>query len=131
MPVHALDQNGILRITVDGDYTSEELRRVGARALDAWSAPAPVRVFLDFSGAAGLDRKPARDVHGTAAFFADRRGLVDRVAILAPGDLAYGLMRMGAALSQRDGLRTEVFRTSAEAQAWLDAPPDPDAADVG
>ncbi|MEQ9399985.1 MAG: hypothetical protein RJQ04_12560 [Longimicrobiales bacterium] len=122
MPVHARTIDGLIHLVVDGDYTSEELRRVGAAAVDG-AEQRPVSVFLDLSGAAGLGKKTPADLRGTAAFFGARRDRLGRVAILAPTDVGYGLMRMGAAFGGADGLDVQAFRTRAESLAWLEAAP--------
>ena len=41
------------------------------------------------------------------------------VAIVAPSDLSYGMSRMWEALVEQFGWATHVFRTRAEAVAWL------------
>ncbi|MEQ8329476.1 MAG: STAS/SEC14 domain-containing protein [Longimicrobiales bacterium] len=122
MPVHARTIDGLIHLVVDGDYTSEELRRVGAAAVDGATAPR-TSVFVDFSGAAGLHRKTPADLRTTAAFFGSRRERLGRVAVLAPTDVGYGLMRMGAAFGDADGLAVQAFRTRAEALAWLRSDP--------
>ena len=118
MPVHARTIDGLIHLIVDGDYTSEELRRVGAGAVDG-AGEHRVSVFRDLSGAAGLSRKTPADLRATAAFFGARRDRLGRVAILAPTDVGYGLMRMGAAFGGADGLDVQVFRTRKEALDWL------------
>lgn len=120
MPVHAHEENGVLHITVDGSYTSDELRRVGADALDGAEAPMPV--FLDLSRAAGLADRSSGEFRVTAAFFTERAAQMTRVAILAPDDLTYGLMRMGAAFAEAGGLRVKAFRVRAGALAWIHEP---------
>jgi hypothetical protein len=41
------------------------------------------------------------------------------VAILAPDDLAFGLMRAASVFLDAQGLDAEVFRSEDEARAWL------------
>jgi hypothetical protein len=41
------------------------------------------------------------------------------VAVVAPGDEAFGLARMWQALTETTGWQTEVFRTQKEAASWL------------
>jgi len=41
------------------------------------------------------------------------------VAVVAPGDLAFGLARMWEAFAEVTGWTTHVFRSRAEAEAWL------------
>lgn len=118
MPVHASVVGGILEVVIDGDYTSAEVRRVGSAALDGAAGPMPV--FMDFSGAAGMGRRDPADLRETTTFLAARKAQFSRVAILAPSDAAYGLMRMASAFAGGEGLHVEVVRTRAEAMEWLE-----------
>jgi len=119
MPVFTRVENGILNVIVDGDYTSAELQRVGAAALEAEAGSGPIPTLLDLSGAAGLSARSSESVRETAQFFAAHKELMRRVAIIAPGDLAFGLMRMAGVVAGFGGLETEPFRTKAEALSWL------------
>jgi len=50
--------------------------------------------------------------------------IMRKVAILAPSDLSFGMMRMLAAMRERPGLVLDVFRDLEEAKAWLGLPAD-------
>ncbi len=119
MPVVPRIHKDHLEFILDGDFTSDEVRRKGEEALESPELSRPVRVLLDYSGAAGLQKKKSEDLRETAAFFARWAGRVQRVAILAPGDLAFGLMRMAAAYASEEGMKVSVFRSRAEARSWL------------
>ncbi len=54
---------------------------------------------------------------------ADERLGAVRVAVLAPHDLAFGLGRMYAALTESLQREVRVFRTASEAHGWLDLDP--------
>lgn len=120
MPVYTQMEDGILRVVVDGDYTSSELRRKGSEAARTAveTLGGPVFVLLDFSGAAGLRNKRATELRETAAFFASQPSLA-RVAVVAVSDLAFGLMRMGATFGAEEGLQVQAFRDREMALAWL------------
>ena len=47
-----------------------------------------------------------------------------KVAILAPSDLGFGMMRMLALMREQPGLTLNVFRDLEEAKAWLGLPAD-------
>lgn len=119
MPVNNAHKDGILVITVDGDYTSAELKRVGAAAVANPDTPSPARILLDVSGAAGLTNRPPAELMETAAFFASLGDALHGVAVLAPDEASYGLMRMGMTLYAGRGMRAEVFRDRLQATAWL------------
>ncbi len=69
MPVFTRVRDGILVLTVDGDYTANELRRVALGAFGSEETPSRVPVLLDMSGGGG----PRRQVAGGAA--GERRDL--------------------------------------------------------
>jgi len=119
VPVFHAQKEGVLVITVDGDYTSGELQRVGARALASPDVPAPARILLDVSGAAGLGNRSGAELMETADFFASMGLALSAVAILAPDDESHRLMRMGMTLYADRGIQAEVFRDRTGAMAWL------------
>ena len=119
MPVYNAEKDGILVITVDGDYTSTELKRVGAAAVADPEAPAPARILLDVSGAAGLTNRPPAELGEVADFFASLGASLHALAVLAPDDASHALMRVGMGLYAGSGLRSQVFRGRPEAMAWL------------
>ena len=49
MPVFHRVVEGVLLVTVDGDFTADEIVRVGGRALDAPDLIQPAFVILDLS----------------------------------------------------------------------------------
>ena len=121
MPVHTELADGILSVVVRGEYTSAELRQTGRDALERERVPTPARILLDISGASSLSERSMADLRGTATYFAGLRPRIQRVAILAPDDLAFGLMRMASVFSDAEGLDAEAFRSEDEARAWLAA----------
>jgi len=75
--------------------------------------------LLDLSGAAGLSKRSPESVRETAQFFAAHKGLMQRVAIIVPGELAFALMHMAGVVAGFGGVEAKPFRTKAEAIAWL------------
>lgn len=118
MPVHTRRVEGILHVVLDGDFTSEEVRRVGKDALDRIAPDDPAPILLDYSGAAGLDRKKPEDVKETAAFFGTQAVHVHRVAILSPS-IGHEMLTDAASHARTLGLDVTVFRKLSEAEAWL------------
>jgi hypothetical protein len=121
VPVFWRVKDGILVITVDGDYTSEELRRVGEAALLDGDTPRPALVLLDLSGTSALQGRTPADLRGTAAHFANFGPELAAVALLAPDDLTFGLMRMAETFFtiNETPAAIRVFRTRPEAVSWL------------
>ena len=119
MPVFTRMRDGVLVVTVDGDYTPGELSRAGERGLASDDVPNPVAVLLDMSGAAGLEQKSSDDLRRTAEFFADRQQILTCVAVLTPSDAASDLLDSGGAFGASTGLPSRPFRDRAEAIEWL------------
>lgn len=107
MPVFTRLNGEALVVTVDGDYTPGELRRVAERGLQAPDTPRPARVLLDMSGAAASPERAAADVVEAVAFLASLVPEVGRVAVQTH-PVTEGLP--GSA---------RVFQTRSEALAWL------------
>jgi hypothetical protein len=55
-----------------------------------------------------------------AYFLASRaERYAQRLGMVAVTDLAYGMMRMGSAVAESQGIAARVFRDRASAMAWL------------
>ena len=119
MPVFTRMRDGVLVLTVDGDYTPGELSRAGERGLASDEVPSPVAVLLDMSGAAGLEKKSPDDLRLTGEFFEERREAMTRVAVLTPSDAAYDLLDSGGTFAGATGIPSRPFRDRAQAVEWL------------
>ena len=62
MPVFTRMKEGLLVLTVDGDFTANELRRVTLGAFESAETPQNVPILLDMSGAAGLSAKSSEEM---------------------------------------------------------------------
>ena len=117
---------GVLTMEFAGSY---EPRDVVGRFLEAMNDPAcprPVLLLVDVSRSESLATRSAADIRMVAEFlgpYSDR--VAGRCAVVAPSDVHFGLSQMGAVYSQGVGIAAQVFRTRAEAVAWLRALPVP------
>ena len=118
MPVFSRVRDGVLVLTVDGDYTANELRRVGFHALEADEAPAKVPVLLDLSGAAGLGNKSPAELATTGAIFGAYRDRLTGLAVVAPPAVA-SLFDTQSDFASEAGVRVTVCASHADAYAWL------------
>ena len=118
MPVFSRVRDGVLILTVDGDYTANELRRVGFSAFEADDAPTKVPVLLDLSGAAGLAKKSQADLAATGAIFGAYRDRLTGIAVVASSELG-NLFDAQSDFAARAGGRIGVFASHADARAWL------------
>ena len=121
MPVRwTLDGDEIL-IEVSGTaYEPPDVVQAFHAALDDPACPPEVSVILDVTHSERLAARPVDEIRMVAKYlgpFAKRvRG---RCAVVANSDVHFGLSQMGASYSQSVGIDARVFRSLAEARAWL------------
>lgn len=118
MPVFSRLRDGVLTLTVDGDYTPNELRRIGFSAFEADNAPNRVPVLLDLSGAAGLANKSPAELAATGAFFGAYRDRLTGLAVVAAPGVA-SLFDAQSAFASEAGVAVEVCASHADANTWL------------
>jgi hypothetical protein len=118
MPVFSRFRDGVLTLTVDGDYTANELRRVGFSAFEADGAPSKLPVLLDLSGAAGLAKKSPAELAATGAFFGAYRDRLSGVAVVASPDVGV-LFGDQSGFASEAGVPVQVCTSHGEAKAWL------------
>lgn len=120
MPVFSRVRDGVLSLTVDGDYTANELRRVGFTAFEADEAPTRVPVLLDLSGAAGLANRSPTDLGATGAIFGAYRDRLTGIAVVAAPEIS-SLFDAQSDFASEAGVRVQVFTSHADAKEWLGA----------
>jgi hypothetical protein len=118
MPVFSRVRDGVLVLTVDGDYTANELRRVGFGAFEADQTPKHVPVLLDLSGASGIENKPPSELAATGAIFGAFRDRLAGIAVVAPPDIA-SLFDEQSDFAQEAGVRVHACQSHADARTWL------------
>jgi|SRR5688572_1431002 hypothetical protein len=118
MPVFSRMRDGVLVLTVDGDYTANELRRVGFSALESQGTPKRVPVLLDLSGAVGLARKSAADIAATGAIFGAYRDRLSGIAVVAAQDVLT-LFDGQSAFANETGVNVQACQSHADARSWL------------
>jgi hypothetical protein len=118
MPVFTRVRDGVLVLTVDGDYTTNELRRVALGAFEAEATPPTVPVLLDLSGAAGLKGKSEEDLRATGAVFAEYRDRVARIGVVA-ADEVHDRFAPDGAFGSEAGVAIRACRSHADARTWL------------
>lgn len=118
MPVFSRVRDGVLVLTVDGDYTANELRRVGFSAFESQSTPKRVPVLLDLSGAAGLARKSPADIAATGAIFGAYRDRLTGIAVVASPEVL-NLFDGQSAFASEAGVDVQACQSHADARSWL------------
>ena len=120
MPVAQRREGDIAVVAPDGEYDVRELRSAFEGALSSLAGGSARGLMLDLSRSQSLGDRSAQDVRNMAHFvssFADRYG--NRFAMVAPFDLAFGLMRLGSVVTESHGVTTRVFREYTQAMEWL------------
>lgn len=118
MPVFTRVRDGVLLLTVDGDYTPNELRRVGVDAFQSEEISYQVPVLLDLSGAAGLANKTQEDLSMTGAILGAYHDRVTGIAVVAPPDVSERFGE-GSDFAQGALVPVNVCASHAEAHEWL------------
>lgn len=118
MPVFTRVREGILVLTVDGDYTSAELRRVAFRAFESDEVPASVPILLDMSGAAGLEGKTTEEWQANGAIFGAYRDRISGIGVVASEDV-HQLFTAEGAFGRETGVEVKPCQSHAEAREWL------------
>ena len=112
MPVFHRVLSGVLVVTVDGDFTAQEVVRVGEAGLKTEELIVPAFVLLDLSGTAGMGEGRLAAV---ADFFAGPQTPVARLAVQAAANVADAIVTAATA----SGLEAAAFKTKADAMDWL------------
>lgn len=118
MPVFSRVRDGVLVLTVDGDYTANELRRVGFGAFEAPDTPMRVPVILDVSGASGLANKSPTEMGATGAIFGAYRDRLTGIAVVASADVA-SLFDGQSDFATEASVRVRACQSHADAREWL------------
>ena len=118
MPVFTRVRDGVLTLTVDGDYTANELRRVTFGAFEAADTPSRVPVLLDMSGAAGLEGKSSEQLQASGAIFGAYRDRITGIGVVASSE-AHGLFTADGDFAAEAGVPVRACQSHADARAWL------------
>jgi hypothetical protein len=118
MPVFTRLRDGVLVLTVDGDFTANELRRVAHGAFHGDEPPQVVPVLLDMSGAAGVRAKSAKQLQAMGAIFGAYRDRIAGLAIVAPSDV-HELFTRASAFGDEASVDIHACAAHADARGWL------------
>ncbi|MDA0329774.1 MAG: hypothetical protein O2958_12300 [Gemmatimonadetes bacterium] len=118
MPVFTRVKDGVLVLTVDGDYTPNELRRVAFAAFEAKETPPSVPVLLDMSGAAGLSLKTQEELQASGAIFGAYRDRVTGIGVVASAEV-HSLFADDGDFGREAGVGVKACQSHADARAWL------------
>ena len=118
MPVFTRLRDDVMTLTVDGDYTANELRRVAFGAFESEETPANFPILLDMSGAAGVTLKAEDEMRAAGAIFGAYRDRIAAVGVVVAGE-AHPLFTEDSPFSQEAGLPVKACHSHADARAWF------------
>ena len=121
MAIDYVFEDGILRLTLSGASEPGDVAAVMSAALEDDSRPALRGLLFDARGSTSAAKRTSGEVRAIAGELARRaEDFGGRLALVAPSDVVYGLMRMGEVWFQSGGdAFSRVFRDEAEALSWL------------
>ncbi len=120
MPVQYRFDSNIVVIEAIGEYSMEEFRTTLLDSLNDSQRPASSFLLIDLTQSVSIYNRSSEDIKTMARFVASQGDRFNnRIAMVGPNDLPYGMMRMGSAGSERRGIEARVFRSLAEARKWL------------
>jgi hypothetical protein len=120
MPVTFRFDSNIVVIEMVGDYSLDDVRTTILNSLADSKCPSTPFILVNLSESRSIYTRSPDDVKTMAyslASLAERFN--NRIALVAPNDFPYGLMRMGSVFSTDSGFEPEVFRNYADARKWL------------
>ena len=118
MPVFARLRDDVVTITVDGDYTANELRRVASAAFESDDIPARFPILMDMSGAAGVLSKSVEEMKAMGAIFGAHRNRISNLGVVAAAD-AHGMFALDSPFAEEAGLPVRACHSHADVRAWF------------
>jgi hypothetical protein len=120
MPVAYRFDSNIIVIEMVGEYSLDDIRMTILNSLADSKCPTTPFILVNLSGSRSIYNRSSDDVKTIALSLASlAKRFNNRIALVAPDDFPYGLMRMGSVFSAMAGFEPEVFRTYADARKWI------------
>jgi hypothetical protein len=120
MPVQYRFDSNIVVIETIGEYSVEEFRTTFLDSLNDSQRPTNSFLLIDLTQSVSIYNRSSEEIKTMARFVASQQDRFNnRIAMVGPNDLPYGMMRMGSAGSEARGIEAKVFRSFAEARKWL------------
>ncbi|MFZ1080341.1 MAG: hypothetical protein WAO19_00270 [Candidatus Kryptoniota bacterium] len=120
MPVNYRFDSNIVVIEMVGEYSMDDIRTTILNSLNDSKCPANPFILANLSESRSIYIRSSEDVKTMARSLASLANRFNnRIALVAPNDLIYGLMRMGSVFSEEKGMKVEIFRVFTEARKWL------------
>ena len=118
MPVFTRVRDGVIVLTVDGDYTANELRRVAFGAFESSDTRSSMPILLDMSGAAGLARMSTDELRASGAIFGVYRDRISAIGVVVSPD-AHELFSADGDFGRETGVEVKACDSHVDAREWL------------
>ena len=120
MPVTYRFDANIVIIELVGEYTMGDIPATINKALADAQCPVTPFILTDLSESISIGKRSSNDVITMALSLVPLgKHFSNRIALVAPNNLPYGLMRMGGVFSEEQGMKVEIFRNFSDARKWL------------
>jgi hypothetical protein len=118
MPVFTRFRDDVLVLTVDGDFTPNELRRVAFAAFESDEVPNALPILLDMSGAAGVALKTEEEMRAAGAIFGAYRDRITGLGVVVSADV-HEMFQPNAPFGDEAAIAVHAFNSHADARGWL------------
>jgi hypothetical protein len=120
MPVSYRFDSTIVIIELSGEYSINDIRQTFLNSLADPQKPTNASLLIHIAGSESILKRTVNEVQSMADFVASLAGRFNNhIALVAPNDLPYGLMRMTSVDAEEKGIKTAVFRSCEKAREWL------------
>jgi hypothetical protein len=120
MPVTYHFDSNIVVIEMVGEYSLDDIPKTILSSLADSKCPTAPFILVNLTESRSIYKRTSDDVKIIVSSLAPlAKHFNNRIALVAPADYPYGLMRMGSVFSAMVGFEPEVFRTYADARKWL------------
>jgi len=120
MPVKYRFDSNIVVIEMVGEYSMDDVRSAFLDSLADPERPIDSFLLINMTDSLSIKNRSTDEIRDMANFLASLgERFENRIAMVAPDDFRYGLLRMGSFDSEQKGISSRVFRDFAQARNWL------------
>ena len=120
MPATYRFDSTIIVVELVGEYSIDDLRTAILTSLNDPRCPNNASLMIDLSKSQSIHERSSTSVNAMATFIGSfGKKYNNRLAIVVPDDLTFGLMRMSSISADSYGIELKIFRDYTEARTWL------------
>ena len=120
MPVNFEFTDGVITLRMIDLYVPDDIQKALLQGLTDPRTSGAAGLLFDVSRSKSLRARSSDDVIAMGYFLAQHGdAYARRVALVGFDDFPYGMMRMGHATLEHEGITSEVFREETYARKWL------------